>query len=175
MKKIITMCIGFWVLFFLAGCNNIKSSIAFDTFTTEIKSSLPYSQIKTKSSSENVEKIYTTNETWFQSSIIVIKNNVSSGTDSISFANENLATLRTDIKKNGQIVDSESIEISCGDKEIAANISSIEVQKWDKTRYISQIYFVNKENGYIVSHLTEDKSESKVAKKWLENIHCSID
>lgn len=170
-KKVINiLMLGSAIL--LAWCNSIKSSISFDTFMTEIDSDFAYKQVKVSDKSGYVKKVYTTENSGFQNSLVISKQTIETG-NSIEFANENLSVLRKNIEKNGQITDSETITLECWENEIQASISSIEVTKWEKTRYITQLYFVNNKDGYTVSHLTEDNSEAKAAKKWLSKIQCS--
>lgn len=156
----------------LGACTKTQSStIAFDTFSTTIKSPSLYSQKKVTTDNGSIQKIYTTSNSGFQSSIIIANEAVLSG-DSISFANENLKTLRTSLENRGKITETKNVEVSCGDTEIPASLSTIEVNQEGRVRYVSQLYFVSNLKGYIVSHLTEDESEVSGIQKGLSNITC---
>ena len=157
---------------FLAGCTKtVPSTISFDTFSTTIKSPYQYQQTKISTDTEEIQKIYTSTNSGLQSSIIIANQAVLSG-DSISFANENLKILRSNLEWKGVITNTKSISLSCGDEDVPASISTIEVQKNTTTRYVSQLYFVYQHKWYIISHLTENKDEVKWIQKWLANISC---
>lgn len=147
------------------------STIAFDTFSTTIKSPYLYKQSKTASQSPDINKIYTTAESGFQASII-ISNSVGISGDSITFANENLKDLRENLKNKWEIIESDNIKLSCWDTDIPAVLSSIEVKQNGKIRYVSQMYFVYAQKWYIVSHITEEKSEVKWVQRGFKNIEC---
>ncbi len=158
--------------FLLAACTKTQSStLSFDTFSTTIKSPYLYTQTKLTSDNAKIQKVYTTAESGFQASIIIANEAVLSG-DNISFANDNLKTLRAGIADRGEIKDTTNVKLSCGDEEIPASMSAIEVKQSGKMRYITQLYFVYQHKGYIVSHLTEDESEVSGIQKWLSNITC---
>ncbi|MEI6426344.1 MAG: hypothetical protein WCO66_03255 [Candidatus Absconditabacteria bacterium] len=158
--------------FLLAACTKTQSStLSFDTFSTTIKSPYLYTQTKLTSDNAKIQKVYTTAESGFQASIIIANEAVLSG-DNISFANDNLKTLRAGIADRGEIKDTTNVKLSCGDEEIPASMSAIEVKQSGKMRYITQLYFVYQHKGYIVSHLTEDESEVSGIQKGLSNITC---
>ncbi len=172
MKKWIIWA-AFLITGILAGCGKVQTSnISFDIFSDSIKSPFTYSATKITSTNPNIEKVYTTNASGFQSSIIVASEAVLSG-DSISFADDNLKTVRAGIEKNQwSILDTNNIEFTCGDKEIPAIISSMKATVGGKTRYITQVYFVSDLKGYIVSHLSEDESDADAVNDSLKDITC---
>ena len=171
MMKKLWISIALLMTVVVAGCTKTQESvISFDTFTTTVKSPYVYTQTKV-TANNNVQKVYTTTQSGFRSSIIIANEAVLSG-DSISFANENLTTLRTNLENRGKITDTQTITLNCGDKEIPASISTIEVTQWETTRYVSQMYFVNNLKGYIISHLSEDKSDAKSVQKGLRKLTC---
>lgn len=156
----------------LAGCVKTQSSsISFDTFWTTIKSPYQYQQTKISSDTKEIQKVYTTTASGVLWSIIIANQPVLSG-DSISFANENLKALRTNIAWRWNITDTENVELSCGDDDILGSMSTIEVKKDAITRYVTQLYFVYEHKWYIVSHLTENKDEVKWIQKSFSKINC---
>jgi hypothetical protein len=158
MKKL-TIGLTIAATILLAACTKTQSSIiAFDTFSTTVKSPYLYTQTKPNTNNTSIQKVYTTSESGFQASIIIANEAVLSG-DSISFANDNLKTLRTSLENRGKITETKNVELSCGDTKVPGSLSTITVNQNGRVRFVSQLYFVYKHKGYIVSHLTEDESE----------------
>ena len=157
----------------LAGCGKTQTSnISFGIFSDAIKSPLIYSASKITSNNPNIEKVYTTAASGFQSSIIIASEAVLSG-DSVSFANDNLKTVRAGIEKNKwSILDTNNIEFTCWDKKIPAIISTMTATVGGQTRYITQVYFVSDLKGYVISHLSEDKSDTSSVTDSLKDITC---
>jgi len=156
----------------LGACTKIQESIiAFDTFSTTIKSPYVYTQSRFATENVSTQKVYTTTNSGFQASIIIANEAVLSG-DSISFANDNLKTLRAGLENRGSITETKNVELSCDDTKIPASLSTIEVNQDGRVRYVSQLYFVYNLKGYIVSHLTEDESEVSAIQKGFSNITC---
>jgi|GEM_PF-4097114 len=156
----------------LGACTKTQESIiSFDTFSTTIKSPYVYTQSRFATENVSTQKVYTTTNSGFQASIIIANEAVLSG-DSISFANDNLKTLRAGLENRGKITETKNVELSCDDTKIPASLSTIEVNQDGRVRYVSQLYFVYNLKGYIVSHLTEDESEVSGVQKGLSNITC---
>ena len=157
----------------LAGCAKTQvSNISFGVFSDAIKSPSVYVATKINSTNPNIEKVYTTVASGFQSSIIVASEAVLSG-DSVSFANDNLKTVRAWIEKNKwSILNTDNIDITCGDKKIPAIISTMTSTVGGQIRYITQLYFVSDLKGYIVSHVSEDKSDADSVNSSLKDITC---
>jgi len=139
-KRTIVACIG--TAFLLAACTKTQTStIAFDTFSTTVKSPYLYIQTKTNTDNASIQKVYTTTESGFKASIIIANEAVLSG-DSISFANDNLKTLRASLADKGQITETNNVTLSCGETEIPGSLSTIKVNQNGRVRFVSQLYFV---------------------------------
>ena len=175
MKKwvIWTMVIG---TILLAGCVKTQSSvISFDTFSTSIKSPYTYQETKITTNTPEIQKIYTSINSGAQASIL-IANKWTLSEDSIAFANQSLKTLRSNLGPKWTITDTETITLSCGNDDIPASISTIEVviqeAKGTSTRYVTQMYFIYQKKEYTISHFTQDKDEVKWIQKWFAKINC---
>lgn len=157
----------------LAWCAKTQvSNISFDIFSDAVKSPFIYTATKITSDNPNIEKVYTTSASGFQSSIIIASEAVLSW-DSVSFANNNLKTIREWIAKNKwEILNTDNIEITCGEKEIPGIISTMVATVAWQTRYITQLYFVSDLKWYVVSHLSEDKSDADSVNDSLKDITC---
>ena len=158
----------------LAGCVKTQSSvISFDTFSTTIKSPYVYQQTKITTNTPEIQKIYTSTNSGAQWSII-IASEATIWEDSASFANNNIETLKSNLEWKGIITDTKNLTLSCGDDDIEASISTIEVQKETENeniiRYVTQMYFVYQNKGYTVSHLTQNKDEVKWVQKGFTKI-----
>lgn len=172
MKKRIIALIILWL--FIWWCTKkVEKPIIFDQYSITLTTKYSYQEINTNNIpwSPAIKQYLQENETWFAWSIIIAKNQLQTGLDISTLANNNSKSITRKIAWADKPSTSE-FSFDCWSGEIDWVIQKVEIEEWDETQYLNQLFFVNENYLYGISTMTTDKSENKNLAKNIKNITC---
>lgn len=163
-----TMIIALWWC-----TKKIEKSVIFEDYKIVLQTKYNYQEIIANISSETstLKQYIQDTQTWFASSIIIAKDQITNQINLNLFAENNSKSITTKIIWSKK-PKTNMFSFNCKKDKIDWVIQKIIIKKGEETQYLNQLFFIIDKNLYWISTMTLDKKEHNNLNKSLKRISC---
>ncbi len=174
MKKYTIIILTIFCVLLLSWCGKkTTQNIDFERYTIVLKTKYQYQEIKNTTTNEElntIKQFIQTNTSWFIGSILIGKNEVNTWIDLKKIWEKNKKIILKNIPWTKE--SSKNFSFTCSWEKLSGILQKFST-KWTKTtKYLNQIFFIQDNEIYWISTMTEDKKENSNFKNIYKTIEC---